>query len=158
AAKRVTGGRPGGARCRSAEDEGPPVETGGPALREAADTACFTSLGYEAGLRWRRTTSALPVPGPLLLPEGWPLSYGLSLVGQPTKRLELYSNQSAAVVVGMTGRWVATYFSIGARSAVCSSGLWSLASFCRAVWMSPSLSCSKLPVPPPIRLASSQLS
>jgi hypothetical protein len=28
----------------------------------------------EAGLRCRSTTSSLPVPGPLLVPEGWPLS------------------------------------------------------------------------------------
>jgi hypothetical protein len=40
-------------------------------------------------------------------------------VGQPTKFCELYSNQSAAVVVGMTGRLAATYFYSGTRSAVC---------------------------------------
>jgi hypothetical protein len=38
---------------------------------------------YYAGLRWSRTYSSVPVPGPLFVPEGWQLWYGLAWVGQP---------------------------------------------------------------------------
>ena len=55
------------------------------------------------------TTSSVPVPALLLVPEGCPDSYGFACVGQPTQCCELYSNQSDAVVTGMTGRFAATY-------------------------------------------------
>jgi hypothetical protein len=39
--------------------------------------------GQDTGVRWRMTTSSVPVLPPLLLPDGWPDSYGLAWVGQP---------------------------------------------------------------------------
>ena len=47
--------------------------------------AAFNSFLFQpAGVRCRSTTSSLPVPGPLLVPEGSPLSYGVAWVGQST--------------------------------------------------------------------------
>ena len=54
------------------------------------------------------TTSSVPEPDELFVPDGCPVSYGFCWVGQPTKRCELYSNHSEAVVTGMTGRFWAT--------------------------------------------------
>ena len=45
--------------------------------------AAFNSF-QPAGVRCRSTTSSLPVPGPLLVPEGSPLSYSKAWVGQLT--------------------------------------------------------------------------
>src|SRR5579863_5472630 len=35
------------------------------------------------GRRCRITTSSVPEPGPLFVPDGWPLSYGFDWLGQP---------------------------------------------------------------------------
>src|SRR5262249_52483643 len=72
------------------------------------------------GRRCSTTTRSVPEPGPLLVPDGWPVSYGFCSVGQPTKFWLLYSNHCEAVVVGMMGRLAATYFAIGSSAAVCS--------------------------------------
>src|SRR5215469_448225 len=73
----------------------------------------------ETGLRCRMTYSSVPVPGPLLLPEGWPVWYGLAWVGHPVKWALLASNHWAEKTVGMTGRFSATYFSSGWKSVTC---------------------------------------
>jgi hypothetical protein len=47
--------------------------------------AAFRSFAFQpAGARCSSTTSSLPVPGPLSVPEGSPLSYELVWVGQLT--------------------------------------------------------------------------
>src|SRR5207245_11740305 len=76
---------------------------------------------YILGRRCSTTTRSVPEPGPLLVPEGCPVSYGCCGVGQPTKFWLLYSNHSEAVVVGMMGRFAATYFAIGASAAAWSA-------------------------------------
>jgi len=65
--------------------------TGRAYATEAADRfCCFLVLlngGYadfhEAGLRWSRTYSSVPVLPAWLVPDGWQESYGLDWVGQP---------------------------------------------------------------------------
>ena len=69
---------------------------------------------------------------------------GFFIVGHPTKRWELYSNHSEAVVTGITGRFSATYFSIGTRSAVCLAVVAAPASLARSA--SISVACNLLVV------------
>src|SRR5579863_6237788 len=64
-------------------------------------------LGYDFGCRCRTTISFCGEPG-------CPISYGFEAEGQPVKPDELYSSNAAPYTVGMTGRSVATYVSIGA--------------------------------------------
>ena len=54
------------------------VTEGGPAL-----VAPRSLLRDYAGRRCRITTSSVPEPGPLFVPDGWPLSYGFDWLGQP---------------------------------------------------------------------------
>src|SRR5579862_2309454 len=92
------------------------------------------------------TTSSVPVPALLLLPDGWPDSYGLDWVGHPVKRVELYSNHAAELTVGMIGSWVATYCSSGIRSWVWVGTVSSAASFCSSALTVGLLRRSKSPV------------
>jgi hypothetical protein len=79
-------GPPGQAMAtgRGAGDSGRPALWCRTGLRfaELLPRSCFTGC-YEAGLRWSRTYSSVPEPGPLLVPDGWHESYGLDWVGQP---------------------------------------------------------------------------
>src|SRR5712691_7485893 len=101
---------------------------------------------YFLGFRCKMTTTSVPEPGPLLVPDGWPVSYGFCSVGQPTKCCELYSNHCDDVVVGMIGRLSATKVSIGTKSAVCSATVAAPASLASAASMAGFLSRSKSPV------------
>src|SRR5690348_17319743 len=60
-------------------------------------------------------------------PSGWPTSYGLDGVGQPVNLLVLYSNQATEKMIGMTGSWVATIFSMPTMSLSCVAVLLVLA-------------------------------
>lgn len=64
---------------RKAKDESPvlmpvPENASGNRRLSAGSRKRAGTDSYDTGLRCRSTTSFVPVPGPLFVPDGWPLS------------------------------------------------------------------------------------